>query len=247
METTDIFENPKIVLREDFDPRSISVLGVRMGDETDVLSGWEVDWNDTNWWHVNGGVGFGVKDNVICKIKLPVSFVERLEIESPDHLFRLLGKNDDMRETKYRDRLHHCGYIWNRGLIFWWELLPALKPSHLTIFDPQYGVEQFGKKVTYRLLLARDCVERKPAFELLPSGERENLEVGDGAKLAFDIVIDEKHFIERMWVRVTEVLPELYRGKLMNDPYCTFKLKSGTEVQFHSDHVIAIQRESGSP
>lgn len=239
----DLFENPKLVLEPDFDPRSFSVLGARIGDESQVLAGWEAEWNNARWCHVQGGVGFGLNDNLITKIKLPVSFIERLEIASPEELIQRLGKSDDIRELTYRDRLRHCGYLWSRGFIFWWELLPELKPSSLILFDPAHGYEHIGREVTYGLLPARDCLERQPSFELLPSEERESVRAGDAAKLAFDIKIGDKNFIERMWVRVTDVMPELYNGRLMNDPFCTHELKCGMAVQFHSDHIIAIQRD----
>jgi hypothetical protein len=76
--------------------------------------------------------------------------------------------------------------------------------------------------------------EAPTTFFLPPATERENLRSGDLVKLIFRIVLDadpEVH-VERMWVRVTEVLD--------NDPYCTREIRSGMRVEFHADHVIQI-------
>ena len=242
----DLFENPMAILEPDFDVYQCCVLGVRIGDSGDVLSDWDAEVNEFRWFHVQGGVGFGIKDNVVGKIKLPTSFFDRLEISTPEKLIDRLGKNDEIREITYRDRLHHRGYLWQRGLIFWWELLPSIKASNLILFDPVHGYEQDGRNVTYSLLLGPDCLDRKPSIQIPPVEVRESLRVGDLAKLVFDIKIDAKSFVERMWVRVTKVNSESYLGALVNDPFCTHELKCGMEVQFHSDHVVQVQDDGGT-
>ena len=80
-------------------------------------------------------------------------------------------------------------------------------------------------------------------FHLPPQSERESLRLGDLVKLVFRIQDGECMHVERMWVIVEEVRPEFYIGVLDNDPYCTADIHSGQKVQFHSDHVIEIDRK----
>lgn len=58
-------------------------------------------------------------------------------------------------------------------------------------------------------------------FQIPPEGERKSLRIGDLVKLIFRVESDGQAHVERMWVQVTEVRPELYVGILDNDPYCT--------------------------
>ncbi|HEX4343031.1 MAG TPA: DUF2314 domain-containing protein [Verrucomicrobiae bacterium] len=85
--------------------------------------------------------------------------------------------------------------------------------------------------------------EESPAtFWIPPQEQRADLRPGDLVKLIFRITVDDEMHVERMWVRVTEIKPEYYIGALDNDPYCTNELQSGMRVEFHSDHVIEIDR-----
>ena len=77
-------------------------------------------------------------------------------------------------------------------------------------------------------------------FQIPSEEKRTGLKRDDLAKLIFRIQIDDEEHVERMWVRVTEILPEYYVGLLDNDPICTNEIRSGMTVVFHSDHVIQI-------
>jgi uncharacterized protein YegJ (DUF2314 family) len=48
---------------------------------------------------------------------------------------------------------------------------------------------------------------------------------------------------ERMWAIVKHVRPEYYVGVLNNDPVLTECIRFGQKIQFHSDHVIDIDRK----
>ncbi len=236
----DLFDNPKALLATDFNPYSCSVLGICIGSPASVLKGWETEDNEYGWSHMQGGVAFRIRQEAVYQIKLPFSFFQRLDISAVEELIRVLGKNDDVREFGYRDRLLHRGYLWNRGIIFWWEILPVIKPWNVTMFDPKLGYPHYGKDVTYTLVEGGTVKEPKPPFEIPSVSEREHLKIGYFVKLIFRITIDSKSFNERMWVKVTEIKPEYYEGFLANDPYCTNEIKCGLRVQFHSGHVIQI-------
>ena len=245
-ELIDILEEPAFILRAEFDPYRCCVLGIKIGASADDLEGWEGEPNNANWFHVEGGVAFQVKDFEVTKIKLPRTISERLGIGTIEDLMAHLGKNDDTREIRYRDRLLHRQYIWNKGISAFGEILPKLGPLTLTIFDPAHGLEQIGE-ITYALLAAKDCLERQPSFQIPPIQESETLKSGDLAKVIFNIKINLRDYFERMWVEVTEVKPEFYQGLLASDPYCTHELKRGAYVQFHADHVIQILRAGSIP
>ena len=84
--------------------------------------------------------------------------------------------------------------------------------------------------------------ETPDTFQIPPQADRENLKPGDLAKIIFRIEIGDDVYVERMWVKLSEVRPEFYVGLLDNDPYCTDELRSGMRVEFHADHVIQISR-----
>jgi hypothetical protein len=86
-------------------------------------------------------------------------------------------------------------------------------------------------------------------FSIPSRAERESLSPGDGAKLLFDIetreagqVVDRG--IDRMWVIVKTKADGLYVGILDSDPGVAARLtlRTGTEVLFGPEHIIAIER-----
>lgn len=82
--------------------------------------------------------------------------------------------------------------------------------------------------------------------------EREGLQIGDFAKLVFEICTDkenERFVIERMWVVVTARIESGYVGVLDNDPreiHENDQLWSGAELPFSARHVIAIQQRDAA-
>lgn len=97
--------------------------------------------------------------------------------------------------------------------------------------------------VTYTLDNAAETRrEFSNTFYLPPKEQRESLRIGDLVKLIFRIEFDDDAHVERMWVQVTDVRSDGYVGVLDNDPYCTDEIRSGMRVEFHSDHVIQIDR-----
>ena len=241
----DLFENPKALLAPDFDPYECSVLGIHVGAPASALDGWEAETNEYGWSHIQGGVAFKVGEGLVYQIKLPSTFIERLEVVNADDFIRELGPNDDMRRIAYRDQPPICGYLWNRGILVWWNLLSEIGLSHLVIFDPARGIPQDSTNVTYTLDSGEERHRDAPdTFELPSRTRRENLIEGDLVKLMFRIVIDEIDFVERMWVRVTDVRHGTYLGVLDNDAYSTNEIRSGMSVGFNADHVIQIWTET---
>jgi hypothetical protein len=93
-------------------------------------------------------------------------------------------------------------------------------------------------------------MENPENFWIPPLSERENLKVGDAAKLIFDIEgEDENGNIEiqgeRMWVIIREKVNDIYIGILDSPPTCIdpesdFYLWPGSEIPFKAEHVIEI-------
>lgn len=86
-----------------------------------------------------------------------------------------------------------------------------------------------------------------PATFYLPElAERKTLQIGDYAKLVFEIAVegDEHPNVERMWVLIREITPDGYIGILSNEPTCIGKndvLWHGTILPFEYRHIINIQ------
>lgn len=86
-------------------------------------------------------------------------------------------------------------------------------------------------------------------FQIPDRADRESLSPGDAAQLLFDIetreagrVVDRG--VDRMWVIVKRRIGDLYCGVLDSDPGRAeeLSLRSGSEVTFAPEHVIAIER-----
>ena len=78
------------------------------------------------------------------------------------------------------------------------------------------------------------------SFEIPPQWHRENLRVGEWARLLFQIPRGGETLVERMWVQVVHVLPEHYVGFLDNDSTYCAELRCGHRVEFHAGHIIDI-------
>ena len=87
-------------------------------------------------------------------------------------------------------------------------------------------------------------------FWIPPLEARTNLQIGQAAKLIFEIEAEDEHgqpFVqgERMWVIVAEKIGDYYLGILDNQP-ATFEpaddiyLCFGAEIPFLAEHVIDI-------
>lgn len=91
----------------------------------------------------------------------------------------------------------------------------------------------------------RNVVEhnrRYKTFQIPPAKDRMNIARGQFAKLVFE-ANDEG--IERMWVEISDRLPDgSYRGKLKNHP-ATITLYYNDEVTFRPEHVCDIDGVAG--
>ena len=87
--------------------------------------------------------------------------------------------------------------------------------------------------------------EHPDTFWIPSQQERDNLKVGDLAKLRFVLALvdeegNEEEAAERMWVEVEECADAWYRGVLTNQPASTDEVLLGMEVWFEPRHVIDI-------
>ena len=96
--------------------------------------------------------------------------------------------------------------------------------------------------ITYTLDNAEDIAREAPAtFYIPPRAEREKIAAKKLVKLIFRMETETEAFVERMWVIVKEKTEDgRFVGILDNDPYCTEEIKSGLEVSFGPEHIIAI-------
>ncbi len=89
-------------------------------------------------------------------------------------------------------------------------------------------------------------------FWLPERHRRENLKVGDKAKLIFRIRVDnadENVAVERMWVLVRERMACGYLGVLDNEPYALAENDEfwlGSELPFSANHVINIEERDAN-
>jgi hypothetical protein len=88
----------------------------------------------------------------------------------------------------------------------------------------------------------RAHAESPDTFQIPPASHRESLRIGDFAKLMFRFEEGSRQWVERMWVVVEQVRPETYIGNLDNIPHRAEDTELGSRVEFHSDHVIQIER-----
>lgn len=74
-------------------------------------------------------------------------------------------------------------------------------------------------------------------------------EVGNIVKLTFqfDSSNSEHPSAERMWVQITEVNEEKFKGKLDNHPFYLHELHAGDEIDFEHKHIIDHDLELTEP
>lgn len=107
----------------------------------------------------------------------------------------------------------------------------------------------------WELESAEARLEAHPEFEIPDRSVRANLRIGQLAKLLFRLEGEEEDGtaavqVERMWVRVSEVLDESYIGILDNqpasyEPETETYLVLGTEIPFAPEHVIDVGLNPG--
>ena len=102
----------------------------------------------------------------------------------------------------------------------------------------------------WRLITATSRKKEFPdSFHLRSSERRKSLSRGEAAQLLFDIETRENgkiidRGVDRMWVIVTEVLPNGYRGILDSDPGTAENLSlfRGDSIEFNADHICKIDQ-----
>jgi uncharacterized protein YegJ (DUF2314 family) len=99
--------------------------------------------------------------------------------------------------------------------------------------------------ITFTLDNGEDIAKGAPqTFHIPPRNQRESILPGDIVKLIFRLETETEAFVERMWVIVKGVGDAgTFTGVLDNDPTCTDEIKSGIEVTFGPEHVIAIHSD----
>ena len=93
---------------------------------------------------------------------------------------------------------------------------------------------------------ARELAEAAPYTFYVPSPEViAMLQPGDEVKLVFRVDEDDdgtdEVVTERMWVRITDVDGDEFRGVLDNQPVAIADLQAGDEIDFASYHIIDTQ------
>jgi hypothetical protein len=93
----------------------------------------------------------------------------------------------------------------------------------------------------FRLIDAVEFQKQHPkTFELPDEWNRQHISVGEWAKLMFQFPVNRYPEVERMWVRITEVTSQGYKGVLDNNPSnCEF-IRSDEPITFEPRHVISI-------
>ena len=99
---------------------------------------------------------------------------------------------------------------------------------------------------------ARELGEAAPYTFYIPSPEViAMLRPGDEVKLIFRFEEDndegEELAEERMWVRITEIDGDDFRGELDNQPLAIPELQLGDEIEFTSYHIIDTQLDDPVP
>lgn len=75
----------------------------------------------------------------------------------------------------------------------------------------------------------------KPSIEIL-----KNLKVGNIVKLTFEFESSNSEHpgAERMWIEITEIKNDKFKGKLDNHPFYLHELYAGDEIKFEYKHII---------
>ena len=101
---------------------------------------------------------------------------------------------------------------------------------------------------------ARELGEAAPYTFYIPSPEViAMLQPGDEVKLVFrldpesDEDGDDDVAVERMWVRITGIDDDEFRGELDNQPVAIPELQPGDEIEFASYHIIDTQLDDPVP
>lgn len=97
---------------------------------------------------------------------------------------------------------------------------------------------------------ARELAEAAPYTFYLPSAEViQLLKPGDSVKLVFRSDVENEHgySAERMWVAITSIDGDDFRGRLDNDPLYIPDLAAGDELVFQCQHIINTQLDDPVP
>lgn len=109
---------------------------------------------------------------------------------------------------------------------------------------------QEEQETTWYLEDARELAEEAPYTFYVPSPEViDMLQPGDVVKLIFhcDNGNPDDYSAERMWVRITEVEGDDFRGVLDSEPVNIPDLHTGDEIDFASYHIIETQLDDPVP
>ena len=85
--------------------------------------------------------------------------------------------------------------------------------------------------------------QKNPRHFLIPSQEEINqLKLGDQVRLIFvlDTVLENGCRAERMWVELTEICDEKFKGRLTNQPAFITSIQLGDELDFAQEHIASL-------
>ena len=106
------------------------------------------------------------------------------------------------------------------------------------------------KNGSWKLVDSRKLAKENKYTFYKPSKEiTKNLKVGNIAKMTFEFEsTNEEHPpAERMWVIITEINNDKFKGVLDNHPFYLHELYAGDEIKFEHRHIISHDLEMSEP
>lgn len=103
------------------------------------------------------------------------------------------------------------------------------------------------KGIGYSLEDVQAKHQKNPRHFLIPSQEEINqLKLGDQVRLIFvlDTVLENGCRAERMWVELTEICDEKFKGRLTNQPAFITSIQLGDELDFAQEHIASLMLPS---
>jgi hypothetical protein len=112
-------------------------------------------------------------------------------------------------------------------------------------------IESLGYKMGSWKLADSEILAKENKYTFYkPSREiTQHLEIGNIAKLTFEFKSKNKNhpLAERMWVEITEINNDKFKGKLDNHPFYLHELYAGDEICFEHKHIIDHDLEMSEP
>jgi hypothetical protein len=125
---TELSIDVKQMLSPGFDPDSVSLNGVGLGDSQTAIPKNMISETHENigWIHLNDGCGYKIQNGTVITLKISGSIVESLLIASEEDLIKLFGEPDEIKRYQ-AETVNNTGFVLfaeyyyhKRGLEFSW-------------------------------------------------------------------------------------------------------------------------------